>query len=86
MVWKTALACGPRTRTNCTVVYGDQHYNLSPLTRYSENYVIRTGTKAFPKIMLNVCHSIIRQYGVMCPSKTGVCLDDPKKSNKYVSI
>lgn len=82
MVWKTASACGPRTQTNCTVVNNNQHYDLSPLTRYSENYVIRAGNETSPKLILNVCHSIIRQRGSMCPAKTGVCLNDPKKPNR----
>lgn len=80
MVWKTALACGKKFETNCAVVNNGYHYNLSSLTRSSENYVIhiRDNMKS-SKIVLNVCHSIIRQYGAMCPMKSGVCLDDVEK-------
>ncbi|XP_014472689.1 PREDICTED: cation-independent mannose-6-phosphate receptor isoform X2 [Dinoponera quadriceps] len=86
MVWKTAYACGPRTQTNCTVVYNNQHYDLSSLTRYSDNYVIHAGNDTSRKIVLNVCHSVIRQRGSICPAKTGACLDDPKKPNRYLSL
>lgn len=83
MIWKTALACGPISQTNCTVVNNGQHYDLSPLRRTSDNYVIRIRNEMkSPKIVLNVCQSIIRQYGAMCPINTGVCLDDPEKSNR----
>jgi len=83
MLWKTALACGPRFQTNCTVVNNDSYYDLSPLTRFSDNYVIhiRNEMKS-PKIVLNVCHSIIRQYDAMCPIKSGACLDDPENHNR----
>lgn len=82
MVWRTALACAPRTQTNCTVVNGGQHYNLGLLTRYSENYKIHAENKELSKIVLNVCHSVIRQHGALCPTKTGICLEEPKKPNK----
>ncbi|XP_011135989.1 cation-independent mannose-6-phosphate receptor isoform X2 [Harpegnathos saltator] len=86
IVWKTAFACGPRTQTNCTIVNNNQHYDLSPLTRYSDNYVIHIGNETSPKLVLNVCHSVIRQRGSICPVKTGICLDDPKRSNRYSSL
>ncbi|XP_011342492.1 cation-independent mannose-6-phosphate receptor isoform X2 [Ooceraea biroi] len=86
MIWRTAFACAPRTRTNCTVTYNDLHFDLSPLTRSSENYAIRMGTDAkSPKIMLNVCQSVIR-HGAVCPIKSGACLDDPQRSNRYSSL
>ncbi|XP_072743361.1 cation-independent mannose-6-phosphate receptor isoform X2 [Anoplolepis gracilipes] len=87
MVWKTALACGPRFQTNCTVVNNGLHYDLSPLTRSSNNYVIRMRNEMkLPKIVLNVCQSIIRQYDSMCPIKSGACLDDPEKLNRFSSL
>ncbi|GAB1860995.1 Cation-independent mannose-6-phosphate receptor [Camponotus japonicus] len=87
MLWKTALACGPKFQTNCTVVNNDSYYDLSPLTRFSDNYVIHTRDEMkSPKIVLNVCHSIIRQYGAMCPIKSGACLDDPENHNRYSSL
>lgn len=86
MIWKTALACTPRTQTTCTAVKDGYHFDLSPLTRSSENYVIymrnETGS---PKIVLNVCHSVIHHSNALCPIKTGACLNDPTKSNRQVS-
>lgn len=83
MVWKTALACGQRFQTNCTVVNDGYHYDLSSLTRSSENYVIRIrNDMKSPKIVLNVCQSIIRQYGALCPIKSGACLDETEKLNR----
>lgn len=86
IVWMTALACLPRTQTNCTIANAGRYYDLSLLTRASENYVIpiKNGTKS-PKIMLNVCQSIV-QHGALCPIKSGACLDDPEKSNRYSSL
>lgn len=85
MVWKTALACAPKFQTNCTIVNNGYHYDLSSLTRSSDNYVIHISEKHSPRIVLNVCQSIIRQYGAMCPIKTGACLEDLEdleKSNR----
>ncbi|KAL6449215.1 hypothetical protein ACFW04_000702 [Cataglyphis niger] len=87
MLWSTALACGPRLQTNCTVVNNGYHYDLSPLTRSSDNYVIHMNNeKKSPKIVLNVCQSIIHQYGAMCPIRSGACLDDPEKPKRYSSL
>jgi len=77
MVWKTAFACAPGTKINCTVIDNDLHYDLSSLRRSSDNYVIDTGDGLkSPKIVLNVCQSVIRQYGAVCPLKSGTCLSD----------
>ncbi|XP_071630310.1 cation-independent mannose-6-phosphate receptor-like isoform X1 [Temnothorax longispinosus] len=86
IVWKTALACVPRTQTNCTVANAGRHYDLSLLTRASENYVIRmrNETKS-PKIILNVCQNVIH-HGTTCPVKSGVCLDDPENPDKDSSL
>lgn len=82
MVWKTVLACVPRSQTNCTVVNAGRHYDLGLLTRTSENYMIpmKNETKS-PKIVLNVCQNVIYQ-GTMCPIKSGACLDNPEEPNR----
>ncbi|XP_029053716.1 cation-independent mannose-6-phosphate receptor isoform X1 [Osmia bicornis bicornis] len=85
MVWKTALACGPRITQSCTVTDNGLHYDLSPLTRYSQNYVIHMGNKTSPKIILNVCHSVIFEYNALCQMHSGACLQDASKS-KYVNL
>ncbi|KAG7213127.1 hypothetical protein KM043_002444 [Ampulex compressa] len=74
MVWKSIVACGPRVQQNCTVSDHGNHYDLSTLTKYSDNYVIRLGDKKPSVIILNICHSVIFQGGAMCQSKSGVCL------------
>ncbi|XP_018059825.1 PREDICTED: cation-independent mannose-6-phosphate receptor [Atta colombica] len=88
IIWKTALLCVPRTQTNCTVVNAGHYYDLSLLTRPSENYMIplhiKNKTKS-PKIILNVCQNILH-HGIMCPIKSGACLDDPEKPNGYLSL
>lgn len=87
MSWRTVLACTPRTQTNCTVVKDGYHFDLSPLTRSSENYVISMGNETrSPKIVLNVCQSVIRQPNALCPIKSGACLNDLTKSNRQVSF
>lgn len=83
MVWKTALACGRRFTQNCTVMDNGLHYDLSPLTRYSQNYVIHMGNRTSPKIILNVCHSVIFEYNALCQMGSGACLQDASKS-KYM--
>jgi len=42
---------------------------------------IKNKTKS-PKIILNVCQNILH-HGIMCPIKSGACLDDPEKPNRY---
>ncbi|XP_053979420.1 cation-independent mannose-6-phosphate receptor [Hylaeus volcanicus] len=81
-VWKTALACAPPTVQNCTVIDNGFHYDLSPLTRYSENYVIRVGTELLPKIILNICHSVIFEYNALCQMRSGACLQKNTDSSK----
>lgn len=83
MIWTTALACGPRIKRNCTVTSNGLHYDLSPLTRYSQNYVIHAGNKPSLKIILNVCHSVIFEYNALCQMSSGVCLHNSSNS-EYV--
>lgn len=86
MVWKTSLVCGPRKQVNCTVIEDGQLYDLSPLTRFSENYMIRAGSDVrSPMIKLNVCHSVIREAGSMCAFKSGACLAHGEQ-NMLVSL
>lgn len=82
IVWKTALACVPRAQTNCIISNAGRYYDLSLLTRASENYVIpmKNETKA-SKIVLNVCQNIIH-HGTNCPIKSAVCLDNPEIPNR----
>ncbi|XP_031848611.1 lysosomal enzyme receptor protein [Nomia melanderi] len=99
LIWKTALACGPQTVSNCTVINNGSHYDLSSLTKYSENYVIYLGSGNSSslvdsgnssslvdngKIILNVCHSVIFEYDALCETKSGACLQ--KTKSEYVNL
>ncbi|OAD52268.1 Cation-independent mannose-6-phosphate receptor [Eufriesea mexicana] len=85
LIWKTSFACGPRTTIqNCSVTENGLHYDLSPLTSYSHNYVIYMSNKVFPKIILNVCHSVIFEYGALC-LHSGACLQNSSKT-EYVNL
>ncbi|XP_017885453.1 cation-independent mannose-6-phosphate receptor isoform X2 [Ceratina calcarata] len=87
LIWRTAAACGNRTIQNCTLTdkATGLHYDLSSLTKYSENYVIPLGDRTAPKIILNVCHSVIFEYNALCQMTNGACLQDPNK-NGYESL
>ncbi|XP_076766762.1 lysosomal enzyme receptor protein [Xylocopa sonorina] len=85
MIWKTVLACGPRIEKNCTVVDNGLHYDLSPLTRYSQNYVIHMGNRTSPKIILNVCHSVIYEYNALCQIHSGACLQKVNQTGSLES-
>lgn len=81
MIWKSVLACGPRITGNCTVTDKGLHYDLSPLTKYSDNYFV-TIDKTSPKIILNICHSVIFEYKALCQSHSGACLQN-SSFNEY---
>ncbi|XP_076672942.1 lysosomal enzyme receptor protein [Andrena cerasifolii] len=85
MIWKSALACGPRTVQNCTATNNGLHYDLSPLRSSSQNYVIYTGDKTPPMIILNVCHSVIFEYDALCQMRSGACLQN-SSGNKYINL
>ncbi|XP_043497869.1 cation-independent mannose-6-phosphate receptor isoform X1 [Polistes fuscatus] len=84
MVWSSAFACAKRKEINCTVTdpSDGSHYDLSPLKRYSDNYDIYVGNNTSVNLILNVCHSVIFGYNVLCPISSGACLQDPKKEPK----
>lgn len=85
MIWKTHLACGPRIKKNCTVINNGLHYDLSPLTTYSQNYIILMDNKTSSKIILNVCHSVIFEYNALCQSTSGACLQNSSQIG-YVNL
>lgn len=90
MIWISAFACANRKEINCTVTNPSDHshYDLSPLKRYSENYVIYAGKNTSLKIILNVCHSVIFGYDAICQMNSGACLYDPLNGPKlgYIYI
>ncbi|XP_076628392.1 lysosomal enzyme receptor protein [Colletes latitarsis] len=86
--WRTVLACVHPKVQDCTVTDNKLHYDLSPLTRYSQNYVIHTGNRMSPKIILNICHSVIFKSDALCQMSSGVCLQkEPVSSGKgYINL
>lgn len=56
--------------------------DLSSLTRSAHNYVIRMGDSMSPKIILNVCHSVIFEYDALCYTPSGACLQN-RSASKY---
>ncbi|KAK2588804.1 hypothetical protein KPH14_001679 [Odynerus spinipes] len=88
MIWTTAFACGKRKEIDCTVVdpSNGSHYDLSPLKRYSENYVIYSGNNTSLKIILNVCHSVIFGHDALCHKDSGACSYDPTKVLRYINL
>nr|XP_033325303.1 cation-independent mannose-6-phosphate receptor isoform X2 [Megalopta genalis] len=86
LLWRTALACGPRTQKPCIVSHNGSHYDLSSLTMYSTNYAIRTGNKNLPKIILNVCHSVIFEYDALCQIQSGACLKQNSSKIEYINL
>ncbi|KOC59527.1 Cation-independent mannose-6-phosphate receptor, partial [Habropoda laboriosa] len=85
--WKSIFACAPPKQINCTVTDNGFHYDLSSLTRYSENYVIHTGNNTSPKIILNVCHSVIFEHNALCQMESGACLQEIVSSKtEYVNL
>ncbi|XP_043511603.1 cation-independent mannose-6-phosphate receptor isoform X1 [Frieseomelitta varia] len=85
MMWKTAFACGPRIKQNCTVTHNGLHYDLSPLTKYSQNYVVHTGNRISSKIILNICHSVIFEHNALCQLRSGACLQS-STGTEYVNL
>ncbi|XP_076288109.1 lysosomal enzyme receptor protein isoform X2 [Lasioglossum baleicum] len=83
--WRSAHACSPRTKQKCTVTNNGSHYDLSPLTKYSSNYVIHMGDVNSPKIILNVCHTVIYEYGALC-LKSAACLQQNSSKIEYMNL
>ncbi|XP_015181720.1 PREDICTED: cation-independent mannose-6-phosphate receptor isoform X2 [Polistes dominula] len=85
MVWKSAFACAKRKEINCTVTdpSDGSHYDLSVLKRYSDNYDIHVGNNTSVNLILNVCHSVIFGYNVLCTINSGACLYDPRKEPTF---
>ncbi|KAL1123577.1 hypothetical protein AAG570_002653 [Ranatra chinensis] len=89
-VWSTVVACWNRVQSSCSAVgqLGQQKliYDLSPLTMTSDNYRVPVRPGVF--IYLNVCHSVVPTYGMLCHPSAAACLvnmtTDPQ--NRAVSI
>ncbi|XP_014444729.1 cation-independent mannose-6-phosphate receptor [Tupaia chinensis] len=74
--WRTQYACPPFDLTECS--YKDaagNSFDLSSLSRYSDNWEAITGTGATEHYLINVCKSLAPQAGSEpCPPEAAVCL------------
>ncbi|XP_012276339.1 cation-independent mannose-6-phosphate receptor isoform X2 [Orussus abietinus] len=82
MIWYTKAACGNIIKSNCTAKDDSgRSFNLSPLTRISDNYIIDVGNTSSKKIILNICHSLIFGDNTKCHPNSGACLQKSKTNN-----
>ncbi|MBZ3890423.1 Cation-independent mannose-6-phosphate receptor, partial [Sciurus carolinensis] len=82
--WRTQLACPPFNVTECSFKDGaGNSYDLSPLSRYSNNWEAVTRTGATEHYLINVCKSLAPQAGTeSCHPEAAVCLlGGPKPVN-----
>ncbi|XP_063987798.1 cation-independent mannose-6-phosphate receptor isoform X2 [Diachasmimorpha longicaudata] len=88
VIWKNILACGTSPKVvNCTIANqaGDV-VDLTRLMSQESNYEIPTAVST-RSMILNVCHSVIPGYGVVCPVNSGACLRDTTNSSaRYINI
>ncbi|XP_023555112.1 cation-independent mannose-6-phosphate receptor [Octodon degus] len=80
--WRTQYACPPFNVTECSLKDGaGNSFDLSPLSRYSDNWEAVTRTGATEHYLINVCKSLAPQAGSEpCPLESAVCLLDGSKS------
>ncbi|XP_038598480.1 LOW QUALITY PROTEIN: cation-independent mannose-6-phosphate receptor [Tachyglossus aculeatus] len=74
--WGTQYACLPFKWMTCS--YKDPEgnsYDLSPLSRYKDNWEAVTGTGVTQRFFINICKSLSPQAGKeTCPSDAAACL------------
>ncbi|KAM5228759.1 cation-independent mannose-6-phosphate receptor [Ctenodactylus gundi] len=74
--WRTQYACPPFNITECS--FRDKagnFFDLSSLSRYSDNWEAVTRTGASEHYLINVCKSLAPQAGTEpCPPEAAVCL------------
>ncbi|KAF6364588.1 insulin like growth factor 2 receptor [Rhinolophus ferrumequinum] len=74
--WRTQYACPPFDLTECSFKDGaGNNYDLSSLSKYSDNWEAVTRTGATEHYLINVCKSLSPQPGSEpCPPEAAVCL------------
>ncbi|KAK4883495.1 hypothetical protein RN001_006814 [Aquatica leii] len=83
---ETPLACGSFSTSNCTFSHNNFLYNLTGISKKDGNYVIKNKNKQY---ILNICRSVIKLDGALCPSFSGICmhdLDEPHLIYRYKSL
>nr|XP_045014516.1 cation-independent mannose-6-phosphate receptor [Jaculus jaculus] len=79
--WRTQYACPPFNVTECSFKdKAGNSFDLSPLSRYSDNWEAVTRTGATEHYLINVCKSLAPQAGSEpCPPEAAACLLDGSK-------
>nr|XP_019605252.1 PREDICTED: cation-independent mannose-6-phosphate receptor [Rhinolophus sinicus] len=74
--WRTQYACPPFDLTECSFKdRAGNNYDLSSLSKYSDNWEAVTRTGATEHYLINVCKSLSPQPGSEpCPPEAAVCL------------
>ncbi|XP_014402424.1 PREDICTED: cation-independent mannose-6-phosphate receptor, partial [Myotis brandtii] len=74
--WRTQYACRPFDVTECSFKDGaGNNFDLSSLSRYSDNWEAVTSTGAPEHYLINVCKSLAPQPGAEpCPPEAAACL------------
>ncbi|XP_059555884.1 cation-independent mannose-6-phosphate receptor isoform X3 [Myotis daubentonii] len=74
--WRTQYACRPFDVTECSFKDGaGNNFDLSSLSRYSDNWEAVTSTGATEHYLINVCKSLAPQPGAEpCPPEAAACL------------
>ncbi|XP_012590642.1 PREDICTED: cation-independent mannose-6-phosphate receptor [Condylura cristata] len=82
--WRTPYACPPFDVTECSFKdTAGNTFDLSSLSRYTDNWEAVTSTGATEHYLINVCKSLSPQAGLEpCPPEAAVCLlSDSKPVN-----
>ncbi|KAF6114200.1 insulin like growth factor 2 receptor [Phyllostomus discolor] len=79
--WRTQYACRPFDLTECSLKdAAGNSFDLSSLSRYSDNWEAVTSTGATEHYLINVCKSLAPQPGSEpCPPEAAACLLDGSK-------
>ncbi|XP_007943478.1 cation-independent mannose-6-phosphate receptor [Orycteropus afer afer] len=80
--WRTQHACPPFEMTECSFKDGaGNSFDLSSLSKYSDNWEAVTSTGATEHYLINVCKSLAPQPGTEpCPLEAAVCLQNGSKA------
>ncbi|XP_053769591.1 cation-independent mannose-6-phosphate receptor [Desmodus rotundus] len=79
--WRTQYACPPFDVTECSLKdAAGNSFDLSSLSRYSDNWEAVTSTGATEHYLINVCKSLAPQPGSEpCPPEAAACLQTGSK-------
>ncbi|XP_068926465.1 cation-independent mannose-6-phosphate receptor [Petaurus breviceps papuanus] len=83
--WRTQYACPPFESIECSFRDDEGNsFDLSPLSRYNDNWEAVTRTGATERYFINICKSLAPQAGIgSCPPDAAVCLVE---NSKYTTL